>query len=195
MRAVGRQCLLLFDGVGMKLGAVLRRKGWVPDVNGTDLFPEVMRLAAARGLRLFFLGGTQEVVQEAVARARARHAGLQVAGFRSGYFGRHQEGEIVERINASGAQLLLVGMGCPLQEAFTLRNLRALEVPVIWQVGGLFDFVSGNKPRAPMLIRRARLEWGFRLALEPRRMWYRYLVVPAWFLQRCLRWRAEEPRG
>jgi len=93
---------------------------------------------------------------------------------------------VVRRINRSGAQLLLVGRGAPLQDEFILRWYLELDVRVVWAVGGLFDFLSGTKPRAPDALRRLHLEWLYRLAREPRRMWFRNLPVPLWFAGRVI---------
>src|SRR5690606_37113171 len=87
-------------------------------------------------------------------------------------------------IRASGADLVLVGMGCPRQELFAARHLVVPGGVSALCVGGLLDFTAGEKPRAPALVRRLRLEWVYRLILEPRRMWRRYLVGNVVFMAR-----------
>ena len=179
-------CHLLMDGIGMKVGFLILDGRWMPDLNGTDLFPRVMSRASRARLPMYFLGAEAGVVERAVAATRARFPGVRVVGYHSGYFEPQGESAIVDRINASGARLLVCGRGFPMQEAFALRVRSALRVGAIWNVGGLLDFVSGSKPRAPSAIRRLRLEWLFRLALEPRRLWRRTFVSPPWLLGHVL---------
>jgi exopolysaccharide biosynthesis WecB/TagA/CpsF family protein len=82
--------------------------------------------------------------------------------------------------------LLVIARGCPLQEKFALEHLGDLKVNAIWVVGGLFDFVSGAKPRAPRWVRVARLEWFYRFKIEPKRMWRRVSIIYPWFMYRAL---------
>jgi N-acetylglucosaminyldiphosphoundecaprenol N-acetyl-beta-D-mannosaminyltransferase len=178
---------LLLDGVGLGLGARVLGLGVLPDLNGTDLFPLVMRRAASHRLRVFLLGGRPQVIERAAHVLGERFPGIDVAGYHHGYFEACEHAELVRNIRASRAHLLLVGCGFLRQEEFSLRFRDALHVPVVWNVGGLFDFVSGAKPRAPRLLRRARLEWLFRLAIDPRAMWHRNLVAAPWFLGHALR--------
>jgi N-acetylglucosaminyldiphosphoundecaprenol N-acetyl-beta-D-mannosaminyltransferase len=178
---------LFFEGIGMKLGALFIGRGWAPDVNGSDLFPVFMRRSSRAPLPLYLLGGRDEVVTRACAAVRSRYGGGSVVGCRSGYFSDAEEGEIVEAVRASGARVLLIGRGSPLQETFALRHRAAFGVDLIWNVGGLFDFLSGVKPRAPLPLRRARLEWLFRLWIEPRRLAGRYLLLGPWFLVELVR--------
>ena len=185
-REVRESCHLLMDGIGMKIAYLLQGGPWVPDLNGTDLFPRVMSRACNVGLPVYFLGAEPAVVECAVEATRARFSGIRLVGHHSGYFEPQAESEIVERINASGARLLVCGRGFPRQETFALRVRSALRVAVIWNVGGLFDFVSGRKPRAPTTIRQLRLEWLFRLGLEPRRMWRRTFVSAPWLFGHAL---------
>src|SRR6185503_18447536 len=95
---------------------------------------------------------------------------LRIAGAHHGFLARGEEAAVAREIRASGAALLVQGRGCPLQEEFALRWATELGVAVAWSVGGLFDFIAGVRPRAPGWVRRARLEWLFRLVLEPRRL-------------------------
>lgn len=177
---------LLLEGVGMKLGAWLGGCGWRTDVNGTDLVPRALELAQEDTLPVYFLGASPSVVERAVEKAQQGFRGLKVVGSHPGYFSPSEEEGIVAQINASGARILLVGRGFPLEAQFSVRHRDHLRVGLIWNVGGLFDFLSGEKRRAPVLLRRMRLEWLFRFAYEPRRMWFRNVVIPPWFLGRLL---------
>ncbi|MDJ0719292.1 MAG: WecB/TagA/CpsF family glycosyltransferase [Prochloraceae cyanobacterium] len=177
---------LLFDGIGMKLSACLLNQGWLPDLNGTDLFPLVMARLERAAIPVYFLGADECSISNAVKRTCIQWPRVRVVGFSSGYFSADHEDKIVRAVNASGAKLLLVGRGFPRQELFSLRNRHQFEVSLIWNVGGLFDFVSGAKPRAPVWLRQQHLEWLFRLTLEPRRLWHRTFVVGPWLLNHIL---------
>jgi exopolysaccharide biosynthesis WecB/TagA/CpsF family protein len=104
------------------------------------------------------------------------------------------QGSVVDAINAARPDLLLVGLGNPRQEHWIDANLKHLEVGVVAGVGALIDFLSDSIPRAPRFVRRIRLEWAFRLALEPRRMFMRYVIGNPAFLVRSIRYLAR-PRG
>ena len=184
--ALGRSDLLLPDGSGMRIAAKLAGVAMGENLNGTDLFPEICERAADRGLPIFLLGGTYGVSGEAGRTMRALFPALQVAGSMHGYFDSKDEELVIARINASGAKILFVGFGVPLQEKWIERNRHRLDVPVILGVGGLFDYYSGRIPRAPQAIRNVGCEWAWRLAQEPRRMAKRYLYGNAAFLVRAL---------
>jgi exopolysaccharide biosynthesis WecB/TagA/CpsF family protein len=177
LRSLRARTSMFMDGIGVKVAAAYLGKGWKPDVNGTDLFPLVMDQIKDYGTDLFLLGGKPGVAELASQKIKDRWS-VPIAGFRDGYFTEAEEQEVCEVINESGAQILLVGRGCPLQEEFVLRNQLNLKVRLIWAVGGLFDFLSGRCPRAPMIWRRARLEWMFRWLVQPlakaHRTWIEY---------------------
>lgn len=163
----------LLDGIGLKIAAWVAGEGWLPDLNGTDLFPLVMRGASQEGLRVFLLGSRETVTSVVTERMTSLYPGLKVCGFRSGYFDQSEEEEIVARIRELHPHILMVGMGFPRQESFSLKWGDSTGAGLIWNVGGLFDFVSGRRPRAPLWIRRLRLEWLFRWVIEPKRLFFR----------------------
>lgn len=147
-------------------------------VNGTDLMERLIDLAARRGYRLYLLGAKQEIITKAVDNLMLKYADLQIAGYRNGYF-RNEEEEIaaVQHIAASGADILLVGMGSPMKEKWVRRYANVLSVPIIHGVGGSFDILAGFTRRAPLWMQKVGLEWFFRLMQEPARMWKRYLLT------------------
>lgn len=173
---------LIFDGIGLKLGLFFTTGKWIPDLNGTDLFPLVMKEMSDLNTGIFLLGATDEVINRTADNIKTEYPGARIQGQRSGFFKENEEPEIVDEINRSNSQLLIIGMGFKRQESFALKHMEELNVNVIWHVGGLFDFISGKKPRAPKILRKCRLEWLFRLYIEPKRMWYRYTVVNFWFI-------------
>lgn len=183
-------CTLILDGIGLKIGGVVLGLGCLPDLNGTDLFPLVMQRAARAGIAVFLLGARDQVVEMASRNIESRYPGIRIAGAHGGYFDGEAEAAIVAEVRRSGAQMLIVGRGFLRQEQFALDHAARLGVSVIWNVGGLFDFVSGAASRAPGPLRRARLEWLYRFARAPRRMWHRNVVAAPWFLRQVLLYHA-----
>jgi len=112
---------------------------------------------------------------------------VNVVGCRNGYDQARDPQATIAAINASGANVLLVAMGNPEQEKWILHHYHELHVSLLAGVGALFDFWAGAKPRAPQLVRRLRLEWLYRLSLEPARLLRRYTLDIAVFLALCLR--------
>ncbi len=179
---LAKEAVLILDGIGMKIGCMLLGLGRQPDLNGTDLFPLVMERASRERLRIFCLGSERHVAESAAREISRRYPGIEIAGCRGGYFDAGEEDGIVSSINGSGARMLLIGRGFLKQETFALKYLDRLRVSLVWNVGGLFDFVSAAKPRAPRFMRRARLEWLYRFLREPGRMWHRNVVAAPGFL-------------
>jgi exopolysaccharide biosynthesis WecB/TagA/CpsF family protein len=172
------------DGSGMALAAKLARRRFIDNVNGTDLFPALCREAARAGVGIFLLGAKPGVAEEAAANiAKSGHGGA-IAGTHHGYFapGSDDEARVIAAINASGAGIVLVAMGVPIQDQWIERNRSRLTAPVLAGVGGLFDFASGRMSRAPRPFRAVGCEWVWRLAMEPKRMWQRYLIGNAVFM-------------
>ena len=181
-RALRVSDMLLPDGIGIELAARMSGAIRPENLNGTDLFPLICERAAVEGTGLFLLGGMPGVADGAAAWACGQYPSLRIRGTHDGFFPADEEDALVERINASGAGILLVGLGVPLQEEWLARNRARLDVPVVMGVGGLFDYYSGRIARAPKMVRDLRAEWAWRLAMEPRRMAGRYLVGNAVFL-------------
>ena len=167
--------LLLPDGIGIEIAASLTGQKLGDNLNGTDLFPELCREAEEEGVGIFLLGGEPGVAHAAAGWATNRYPALRIAGAQNGFFSPEDEDRVIERINASFAGIVLVGMGVPHQEKWIARNRHRINAPVVMGVGGLFDYYSGRIPRAPKPVRALKSEWMWRLAMEPRRMAKRYL--------------------
>ena len=180
--ALATSDLLLPDGIGIEIAARMSGLEKPENLNGTDLFPLICERAATEGAGLFLLGGMPGVADAAATWACGEYPSLRIRGTQHGYFDKHDEDALIEHINRSGAAILFVGFGVPLQEEWIARNRHRLEAPVVLGVGGLFDYYSGRIARAPTPIRAMRCEWAWRLAMEPRRMASRYLVGNAIFL-------------
>jgi len=157
-------------------------------VNAGDFLDRFAELCARENLSLYLLGSRPPVAERAAQNLAARCPGLRIVGARHGYFDPAELSAIVAEINYLAPNVLLIGMGAPRQEFWTADLFDRLHVGVAWCVGALFEYVAGQTPRAPVWMRKVGLEWLFRLAVEPRRLWRRYLVGNWRFLWRV--WRA-----
>jgi N-acetylglucosaminyldiphosphoundecaprenol N-acetyl-beta-D-mannosaminyltransferase len=158
----------------------------VPErVTGIDLMGELLAEAEARGWPVYFLGATPAVLKRFVEVVRGRFPGLSVAGSHHGYV-QDDEG-VVRDIARSGARLLFVGMPSPRKEYFLDEHLPSMGPLLAVGVGGSFDVWAGVTKRAPVWMQRSGLEWLYRFAQEPSRMWRRYLIGNARFLRMVLR--------
>jgi N-acetylglucosaminyldiphosphoundecaprenol N-acetyl-beta-D-mannosaminyltransferase len=168
-------------------------------VYGPDLMRDVLALGRPAGLRHYLLGATPPVLATLADRLRADYPGVRLAGAESPPFRELTEAERAaqaERIRRSGAQVVWLGLGTPKQDWEAARL--AAELPVVAvAVGAAFDFLAGTKRQAPVWMRHNGLEWCFRLAQEPRRLWRRYLIGNAVFCVAVGRWwrRAGRRRG
>lgn len=182
-----RGMLVLNDGVGVDIAArMLAGRGFPENLNGTDFLPAFLA-DTARQHRVFLLGGRPGVAERAAAAIAAGHPRHRVVGARHGYFDAAETQAVIEAIRASGATLLLVALGNPAQELWIGRHLAAAGVQVAFGVGALFDFLAGEVSRAPAFVRRTRLEWAWRLMLEPKRLFRRYVLGNPLFLMRVMR--------
>jgi N-acetylglucosaminyldiphosphoundecaprenol N-acetyl-beta-D-mannosaminyltransferase len=169
---------------GMSVVWALRASGQpVPErVAGVDLMARLLEAAGKHRLRVYFLGARREVVTALVKMSPIRYPGVEIAGFRDGYFGPKDHKVIVEEIRASDAHILFVGMPSPFKETWCERHRERLDVPVIMGVGGSFDVLAGYIRRAPRWLQSLGLEWFWRLLMEPRKLWRRYLTTNSEFL-------------
>ncbi|HMN04378.1 MAG TPA: WecB/TagA/CpsF family glycosyltransferase [Flavobacteriales bacterium] len=153
-------------------------------VAGNDLLPAVMAAAEKAGLSVFFHGGQQEVLDIIVERAAKDFPNLRIAGTWSPPFRPltpEEQAEEVQRIADSGAHIVMVSLGCPRQERW-MAAMKGKVPAVMLGVGGAFLLYAGMDTRAPLWMRKASMEWMYRLALEPRRLWKRYLVTNSAFI-------------
>lgn len=167
-----------------KLGAVAQTR-----VSGPDLMWSLMGCCAKEGMAVYFYGSTPQTLMALQQRASAAFPGLQIVGAESPPFRaltEAEDAEAVTRINASGAGLVFVGLGCPKQEKWMLEHRGRIHA-VMLGVGAAFDFHAGTVSRAPQWMREHGLEWLHRLASEPRRLWRRYLVTNTLFVFSAVR--------
>ncbi|MGW0518317.1 WecB/TagA/CpsF family glycosyltransferase [Crossiella sp. NPDC003009] len=185
-RVLHDAALVLNDGSGLAMAAKLQGKSFPDNLNGTDLTPEILRLAAERDAPVYFLGGEPGIAETAARNLTSRIPGLRVAGARHGFFTPAQEPEVIAGIKASGARMLVVAMGNPRQELWLDRHLADTGAQLGVAVGAFLDFAAGKVSRAPGWMRKAGIEWLYRLALEPRRLFTRYVLGNPLFLARVL---------
>jgi N-acetylglucosaminyldiphosphoundecaprenol N-acetyl-beta-D-mannosaminyltransferase len=159
------------------------------NLNGTDMLPYLCENAVKNRFRIFLLGAQPGVAEKAKANLIKKFNGLQISGTQHGYFGKEEEQKVIEKINKSKTDILLVALGVPKQEKWICGNLSKLQVKVAMGVGGLFDFYSGKIKRAPRWMREVGLEWLYRVLQEPKRMWRRYIIGNPLFLLRVIKWK------
>ena len=175
----------LLEGIGLKAASVLT-KGRVPaDTNGTDLFPALLNELRDMPCRLFLLGSHSNVVSIAARKIKESCNQVEIVGYRDGYFSNDQIPLIRDEVQRARPTFLLIGLGSPRQEEVALEFLQVPDLRVVWTVGGLFDFLSGRIKRAPPVVRLLRLEWMFRISVEPRRLAFRYLLDSLWLIKSC----------
>ena len=174
------------DGTGARWAARMRGVRLVDNLVGTDLIPALFHATAGRGYRYFLLGSDAAAIDRAAQTCVRKFPGWQLAGFHHGYFAAQNTADVIAQVNAARPDLLLVGMGNPLQEHWIHRHRHLLEVPVAIGVGGLFGYWSGDLQRAPAWVRRAGIEW-VRILLGQPHKWRRYLLGNPLFLYRMLR--------
>ncbi len=181
-----RAALVLADGMPLLWASRLLGTPLQAKVSGSDLFVSFAAVAARRGHRLFFMGGREGAAARAAEVLRARHPGLIVCGVDSPPVGFDRDLEasrrLVARIRAARPDVLFVGLGAPKQEKWIHRWHLEAQVPVSIGVGVSFEFVAGMVRRAPAWMQRSGLEWAWRLLMEPRRLWRRYLIEDTRFL-------------
>ncbi len=174
------------DGIGVELAAALFGERIKENLNGTDFIPRLLEWCERRGASVYLLGSKADVVSRAAERMKVRYPRLEVLGFHHGYFDPTAD-DVANEIRSLRPSVVLVGMGSPRQELWISRNSTALLASVLISVGAFFDHYSGAVRRAPLWIRKARLEWLFRLSLEPRRLFRRYVIGNPLFLVRIFK--------
>lgn len=179
------------DGYGVILGARILGLPLKNRYTPPDWIEKLAAACARRGLSVYFLGARPGVAVKAAKRLKEKCPGLKIKGVQHGYFDKTTGGEdnqaVIQAINASSPDILLVGMGMPLQEKWLMDNWTQLQVAAALPVGALFDYMAGARHRAPKWMTNHGLEWLGRLVLEPGRLWKRYLVGIPRFLLRIIR--------
>lgn len=174
---LNRSALNLPDGIGVVWAAKRLKHPIRERVAGSDLIYRLADRAAQMGWRIFLLGAAEGVADQAASKLRALYPDVRIVGTWAGSPQPAADAEAVQRIQASGADIVLVAYGAPKQDKWIDRNLARTGAKVAIGVGGSFDFVVGMQKRAPRWIQRLNLEWLYRLVREPWR-WRRQLALP-----------------
>jgi exopolysaccharide biosynthesis WecB/TagA/CpsF family protein len=189
---ISRADLVLNDGIGLDLAARMRGRRFPENLNGSDFTLRLLTLAADEEWRVYLYGGEPGVAT--AARERLCHAinGLKIVGSCDGYSNRTDE-EIVADIRATRADVVIAALGQPKQEVWLDAHLGATGCHLGVGVGAFLDFVAGRVVRAPRWMNQLGIEWVFRLAQEPGRLWRRYIVGNPVFLWRA--WQLRDVEG
>lgn len=164
------------DGVSVIWASKVLKKPLKERVAGVDLMQELLVHAQKKGYGVYFLGAKENVVKKMVMVFRRRYPNLKICGYRNGYFKKEDWLEIAQQIQKSGAQIVFVGITSPLKEYLVEYFQEQGLTCVFMGVGGSFDVLSGNIPRAPLWMQKIGMEWLFRVMQEPGRLWKRYFV-------------------
>ena len=190
LTAALQRSVVLSDGVGLDVASrMLYGAPFPANLNGTDFVPRLLK-DLPQPLTIGLVGSALEVVTEAALRfadIAPQHNFIVIS---DGYFTVDTQQKVMRNIHAAKPDILLVGMGTPQQEVWTDEYIGQNECTIVFTVGALFDFVSRRVSRAPVLFRSLKLEWLFRLALEPRRLFKRYVLGNPAFILRTLRQKA-----
>ncbi len=180
--------LVTADGEGIVWAGRVAGTPFPERVTGIDLMLRLVERAAAEGWPIYLLGSAPGVAEEAAANLTRRYPGLQVAGTRHGYFKPDEEAGLAQAILEAAPQLLFVALGAPAQERWIDCHIEHLGSVVAIGVGGSMDVISGRVARAPLWMRKLKIEWLCRLFMEPSR-WRRMLVLPkfAWLVLKTYR--------
>lgn len=182
-KSVNEADLINADGQAVIWASKILNKPLKERVAGIDLFTNLMEFAFQKKYSFYLLGAKQEIVEKLAGELTEKYDTSIVAGYRNGYFQQEEEEAIVKKIAESGANMLFVAMSSPKKEIFLHRHRRALKnVNFIMGVGGSFDVLAGKTKRAPVWMQNAGLEWFYRFAQEPKRMWKRYLIGNSKFI-------------
>jgi N-acetylglucosaminyldiphosphoundecaprenol N-acetyl-beta-D-mannosaminyltransferase len=178
--------IVLADGVGVTIAGRLLHRNLGPRITGLDFFRSMQASLVEGGkVRVAFFGSSNEVLQRLVARVAADHPAVEVVAAISPPYGTWSDADnehFLAALNAARPDVVWVGMTAPRQEKWVAKNRHRLNVPVIASVGAVFDYFAGTIRRAPDWVCRAGLEWLYRLAGEPRRLWRRTLVSAPHFM-------------
>lgn len=188
-QVVANADLATADGMPVLKSLKLFHKFDQERVAGNDVMPAIMERAQQDGLSVYFYGGSQENLDRLVALAEHKYPDLKIAGaFSPPYrpLEPKEHDEVARKINDSGAHIVLVSLGCPKQEKW-MASMKGKVNAMMLGVGGAFLLFLGVDTRAPKWMRDLSLEWVYRFALEPKRLWKRYLVTNTWYLFLLLR--------
>jgi N-acetylglucosaminyldiphosphoundecaprenol N-acetyl-beta-D-mannosaminyltransferase len=177
--------LVIPDGIGVVIASKFYGTPLKERVTGVDLSEKILEMGAEKGSKVFLLGASEESVRLAAEKIQEKFKGINVVGARNGYFSEDDEEQIIEEINKSEADVLLVGLGVPKQEKFIYKYKDKLDVKMALGIGGGIDTLSGTVKRAPEFYQKAGLEWFYRFLKQPSRFMRitklpKFIVLAMW---------------
>ena len=166
------------DGMSIAFASKILNKKPLPErIATTDWFHNVARLSEISGESHYFLGGNDVTLSKTISNVKSLYPNLNIVGYQNGYFAEDEYDRVLKDIDNANPNFIWVGLGRPKQETFSLLIRDNCRVGLIKTCGGLFDFISGNNRRAPIVMQKFGLEWLFRLYLQPKRLYKRYLIT------------------
>lgn len=190
-RMLSNDITIVNDGIGMDIASIIvHGRKFKANLNGTDFMPYFFS-ESHKKLRVFLLGGSPTAIKGAALYLEQK-LGHVVAGACDGYDGIKNTINLVDIINRASADVVLVALGNAQQEEWILDNYQQINANFFAGVGGLFDFWSGDKPRAPKWLQNIRMEWLYRLCIEPKRLYKRYTLDVLRFLVSCIQYRKQD---
>ncbi len=187
--ALNQADLVYADGISVVWASRILDGCRLVKMTGADWIWPFCAWAQEQGVSLYILGGRPGVGARAQKMLLQRYPDLEVLGCADGFFQEKSEVEVIREINRLCPQVLFVGMGTPKQEQWVAARRPALEVPVCWAVGALFDYVAGDERRVPAWLYGLGLEWLWRLWVNPHGKWRRYILGNPRFVWRVLKQR------
>lgn len=170
------------DGTGLVWAARVLAEGVKERVPGIELMHDLLRAGETDHWKVFLLGATADVVEEAAKRIAAQYPRIEIVGYRDGFFSSAQDDEVVRDIQKVAPDLLFVARSLELQEGWIAKHRHQLKAKCMMGVGGSFDVIAGKVKRAPKIFQKLRLEWFYRLLKQPTRF-TRMLVLPRFVLR------------
>ena len=178
--------LVYSDGIGVVWAGRFLYGKQLFKVTGRAWIAELCHSCQSEGISLYLLGGKPGVAQEARRRLQTKLPGLRILGTGDGYFREKSEAEVLAEIIELKPDILLIGMGVPLQEKWIVAHRNQINTKICWAVGALIDYIAGVEPPVPAWIEKLALEWMWRLLLNPREKWQRYIIGNPLFVARVL---------
>jgi len=175
------------DGEGVRFGAYLLGKHIPERITLSDYICDLAETAVEHKLNIFMLGGTPAVIELAAKRLKESYPSVKLSGYHHGHFSKVENDSIIDKINKCQPDILLLGMGVPMQEEWTKENFTRLNAKIVWMGGGFLDTLSGKIKRCPHWLGKIGFEWLFRFVQEPIRLWKRYLIGNPMFVLHILK--------
>jgi N-acetylglucosaminyldiphosphoundecaprenol N-acetyl-beta-D-mannosaminyltransferase len=178
--------LVYSDGISVVWASQILGGCPLDKVTGREWIFDLCELAIANNLRIYILAGAPSIANRAGVNLRNRWPALKIVGTSDGYFLEKTNDQILEEINSTKPHVLLVGMGSPQQEFWISKHRNIISAPICWSVGALFDYVAGVEPSVPSWMNKLALEWMWRLFIDPKGKWKRYIIGNPSFAARVL---------